>query len=321
MESHRIRRVSIVIPVFNNEPTLSALFAGIMNEVEKFENLEFELVIVNDGSTDMSLETILDLSSVPRNSVSFKVIDLEGNFGQLGALFAGYQSLNGDAIISMSADLQDPPEVISDFVNKWIAGHDLVVGVRAERTDSLLWRVTSKIAYWFISSRNNRIPKGGFDYYLMSKGILDYILGMNGRFRFLPTDLMRLTPKTALVDYHRQSRDAGKSGYSLLGRWQIFLTAMIDTSYRWIQLFSLIGLLFASSGVLLISSVVYGYLTKASPFEGFTLIVCLILISSGIQMILLSLIGEYVWRSYDMQRNKPLYRIRSIKSFTPKEST
>jgi dolichol-phosphate mannosyltransferase len=319
MDSDSMRRVSIVIPVFNNEPTLSSLFSGIINEVKKFEDLEFELVLVNDGSTDLSLNSLLDLCSVPDESVSFKVIDLEGNFGQLGALFAGYQSLTGDAIISMSADLQDPPEVISDFVIKWRAGHDLVIGVRAERTDSLLWRATSRIAYWFISSRNNRIPKGGFDYYLMSKGILDYILVMNGRFRLLPTDLMRLTPKTAWVDYHRQSRDSGKSGYSLLGRWQIFLTAIIDTSYRWIQLFSLIGLVFASSGILLISSVVYGYLINASPFEGFTLIVCLILISSGIQMILLSLIGEYVWRSYDMQRNKPLYRIRSIHIFSPGE--
>jgi dolichol-phosphate mannosyltransferase len=287
-----------------------------MKEVEKFENLEFELVFVNDGSSDTSLQLLLDLSRKPRNSVIIKVIDLEGNFGQLGALFAGYKSLTGDAIISMSADLQDPPAVISEFVNKWTAGHDLVIGVRAERTDSLSWRVSSRVAYWFISSRNNRIPKGGFDYYLMSNGILDYILEMNGRFRFLPTDLMRLTPKTAFVDYHRQSREAGKSGYSLLSRWQIFLTAMVDTSYRWIQLFSLIGLAFASSGIFLISSVVYGYVTKQSPFEGFTLIVCLILISSGIQMILLSLIGEYVWRSYDMQRNKPLYLIRNTHLFS-----
>ena len=316
MESYRNRRVSIVIPVFNNESTLPSLYSGIMKEVEKFENLEFELVFVNDGSSDTSLQLLLDLSRKPRNSVIIKVIDLEGNFGQLGALFAGYKSLTGDAIISMSADLQDPPAVISEFVNKWTAGHDLVIGVRAERTDSLSWRVSSRVAYWFISSRNNRIPKGGFDYYLMSNGILDYILEMNGRFRFLPTDLMRLTPKTAFVDYHRQSREAGKSGYSLLSRWQIFLTAMVDTSYRWIQLFSLIGLAFASSGIFLISSVVYGYVTKQSPFEGFTLIVCLILISSGIQMILLSLIGEYVWRSYDMQRNKPLYLIRNTHLFS-----
>jgi glycosyltransferase involved in cell wall biosynthesis len=312
----RIRRVSIVIPVFNNEPTLHSLYSGILNEVEKFGDIEFELVFVNDGSSDASLQSLLDLSRGPRKSVSIKVIDLEGNFGQLGALFAGYKSLTGDAIISMSADLQDPPLVISEFVDKWIAGHDLVIGVRAERTDSLSWRASSRVAYWFISSRNNRIPKGGFDYYLMSKGILDYILGMNGRFRFLPTDLMRLNPKTAFVDYHRQSREVGKSGYSLLSRWQVFLTAMVDTSYRWIQFFSLIGLAFASSGVFLISSVVYGYLTKESPFEGFTLIVCLILISSGIQMILLSLIGEYVWRSYDMQRNKPLYLIRSTHFFS-----
>lgn len=316
MGADRLRRVSIVIPVFNNEPTLTFLYSGILNEVEKFENLEFELVFVNDGSSDASLESLLHLSREPRNSVSIKVIDLDGNFGQLGALFAGYKSLTGDAIISMSADLQDPPEVISEFLSKWIAGHDLVIGVRAKRTDSLSWRVSSRVAYWFISTRNNRIPKGGFDYYLMSKRILDYILGMNGRFRFLPTDLMRLSPKTALVDYHRQSRESGKSGYSLLSRWQIFLTAMVDTSYRWIQLFSLIGMAFASSGVLLISSVVYGYLTNESPFEGFTLIVCLILISSGIQIILLSLIGEYVWRSYDMQRNKPLYLIRSTHFFS-----
>ena len=135
---------------------------------------------------------------------------------------------------------------------------------------------------------------------------------MNGRFRFIPTDLMRLEPKTTFVNYHRKARKHGKSGYSFKDRSQVFLTALLDTSYKWIQLFTLTGLGLAFAGMLLMCSLIYGYFSNAVPFQGFTLITCLILLSAGLQIVILSLIGEYVWRTYDIARNKPLFVTRSV---------
>ncbi len=309
------RRVSIVIPVYNNAETLNELFSRLIVSISTFRSIQFEILVINDGSSDNSLEVMLDLSRKNMEFASFKIIDLEGNFGQLGALFAGYQNASGDAVISMSADLQDPPEVISHLLEKWLNEFDLVIGVRAERSDSLLWRLSSKFAYRIITSKHKKMPRGGFDYYLMSRSILNYVLVMNGRYRFLPTDLLQIDPSTAYVNYHRPARVQGKSGYSLYDRMQVFLTAMIDTSYKWIQFFSIVGICFSTFGVLLMSTVIYGYLNNDVPFQGFTLIICLILISSGLQFIILALIGEYVWRTYDISRNKPLYVIRNQRHF------
>jgi glycosyltransferase involved in cell wall biosynthesis len=318
MSQEEERRVSIVIPVYNNAATLNELISRLIVSISSFRDIEFEILIINDGSSDNSLDLMLELSRKNTDIASFKIIDLEGNFGQLGALFAGYENASGDAVISMSADLQDPPEVVSQFLQKWLNNFDLVIGVRAERSDSLLWRLSSKIAYQIITSKHKKMPRGGFDYYLMSRNILNYILEMHGRYRFLPTDLLQIDPSTSYVNYHRPARVHGKSGYSLYDRMQVFLTAMIDTSYKWIQLFSLVGVIFSTCGVILMSTVIYGYLNNDVPFQGFTLIICLILISSGLQFIILSLIGEYVWRTYDIARNKPLYLIRSQRCFQSK---
>ena len=311
--SDDLRHVSVVIPVYNNSGTLIELQARISESVSEIEGVEFEIIYVNDGSSDSSNEILSNFVGINNPNHSCTVIELEGNFGQLGALFAGYESCNGEAIITMSADLQDPPEIIKNLVIDWQQGNDLVIGIRSQRTDSLISRLTSRFAYWVISSKHKEIPRGGFDVYLMTKEILSYLLRMNGRFRFIPTDLMRIKPQTSYVGYHRAARKHGVSGYSLVDRWQIFLTAMIDTSYRWIQIFSLVGVFFAAAGMVLMASLIYGYINNSTPFQGFTLITCLILVSAGLQILILSLIGEYMWRTYDMARNKPLYILKSIK--------
>ncbi len=310
--SKDIKWVSIVIPVYNNAESLNELAIRIRESIRTLSGIGFEIIFIDDGSIDLSLSILSEIIKHPSKNVRFSVIELEGNFGQLGALFAGYTHCSGDAVITMSADLQDPPELIVELVENWLGGKKLVIGLRAERSDSLLSKFTSRVAYWILRSRNKSIPLGGFDFYLMSMEIKDYLLSMNGRFRFVPAELMQLEPQTTFVNYHRKARKHGKSGYSLIDRWQIFLTALIDTSYKWIQFFTLTGLSLAFAGMLLMSSLVYGYFNNSSPFQGFTLITCLILMSAGLQIVILSLIGEYVWRTYDIARNKPLFVIRTI---------
>lgn len=306
------KRVSVVIPVYNNAESLHELANRLLESISALSGIDFEVIFIDDGSIDSSIHKLSEIVEHSSKNVNFSVIELEGNFGQLGALFAGYTHCSGDAVITMSADLQDPPELILELIKNWLSGKKLVIGLRAERSDSQISRFTSRAAYWILKSRHKNIPLGGFDFYLMSAEIKNYLLSMSGRFRFIPTELMRLEPQIAFVDYHRKARKHGKSGYSLIDRWQIFLTALVDTSYKWIQLFTLTGLSLALAGMLLMSSLIYGYLNDSAPFQGFTLITCLILLSAGLQIIILSLIGEYVWRTYDIARNKPLFVIRSI---------
>ena len=312
ISSQNVNQISVVIPVFNNAESLHELADRLIKSTLTLSNVHFEIIFIDDGSSDLSLNILTEIVKMSSKNIDFIIIELEGNFGQLGALFAGYTHSSGDAVITMSADLQDPPELILELVTNWLSGQKLVIGLRAERSDSRISRFTSRAAYGVLKSRYKNIPPGGFDFYLMSKEIKNYLLNMNGRFRFIPTDLMRLEPKTTFVNYHRKARKHGKSGYSFKDRSQVFLTALLDTSYKWIQLFTLTGLGLAFAGMLLMCSLIYGYFSNAVPFQGFTLITCLILLSAGLQIVILSLIGEYVWRTYDIARNKPLFVTRSV---------
>ena len=305
--------ISIVIPVYNNADMIEELVDRLYKTVQQAKFRKFEIIFVNDGSNDKSIERMKKSKSYYTNTnVKFRILDLTRNFGQLAALMAGYNESSGDYIISMSADLQDPPEFILELlsqisINKKL---DLVIGIRVERCDPLITRITSKIAYKFLERRHTGFPKGGFDYFLMSKRVKNEILNMRGRFRFFQGEIMSLGLVFKQIPYSRQSRKSGKSGYRFSDRLDVFVTSMIDSSYRLIQFSIKIGFLIIFTGLIFLFLTSISYLRHKTPFSGFTTLISSILILGGLQIAIVSLIGEYVWRNYDILRNKPLYIIK-----------
>ncbi len=165
--------ISIVIPVFNNSSSIAKTVEYTVNSLESVNDIGYEIILVNDGSTDDSWSVLQELHLTYSGSIM--LINLEKNFGQINALLAGYVHAAGDAIISMAADMQDPPALIPQFISAWREGHRLVIARRVDRNDGRFTDFTSGVA-WFLLNyfAHPNLPKGGFDFYLMDRRVRDH---------------------------------------------------------------------------------------------------------------------------------------------------
>lgn len=296
--------VSIVVPVYCNEGSLEQLHQEIRDvAASRFGACALEIVFVDDGSTDGSWGVIEALRDLDPTCVSAH--RLSRNFGQLHAMLAGYELAAGDAIISISADLQDPTALMGDMVEAWSGGVDVVVANRAERTDGALAVATSRAAYWYARRSSPDIPKGGFDYFLMSRRACDLLLGFRGRFRFLQGDLLWLGLPTAFLPYVRRARPHGKSGYSLRRRLKNFTDLALDASYEPVRVLARVGIVVAVLGFLYMLTIVVEWISGGTPFNGWAPIMVAILILNGLVLLMVGMVGAYVWRIHDEIRHRP----------------
>lgn len=297
--------VSVVVAVFRNADSLNQLYKEIISVASsRFPQLELEIVFVDDGSDDNSWNVISELRNKNRKQVSAH--RLTRNFGQLSAMISGFGLAQGDAVVSISADLQDPTVLIGEMVDRWLSGDDVVIANRIERNDGHFAALTSRVAYAYARRVVKGIPKGGFDYFLMSKRVLTQILRFQGRFRFIQGDLLWLGFPTSFIPYSRAKRLHGKSGYSFRRRLSYFVDLVIDTSYGPIKFMSRIGLLSALLGLSYAIVIVFAWFNQATPFDGWAPIMVVLLISSGLILITLGTIGAYIWRIYDQLRVRPM---------------
>jgi len=305
----KVTDVSIVIPIFNNAESLPILLSEIQNEMaQNNPNLEYELVLVDDGSTDLSWEVI----SSNYSSLNIVAIKLTRNFGQLGAMKAGYLHAKGRCLISVSADLQDPTELVTKMIHSWKLGHELVLCERSSRDDKKFISLTSKFAYFLLSKELSNIPRGGFDVFLFSAPLRDSIMNLKGRFNFLQGDLLYFGYRFDVILYHRGKRPFGKSGYNFGKRLRNFQDAILDSNYTLIDFVMRMGGFLSFVGFILGFMVVFGKFFGKAPFPGFALIASSVLFIGGIQIALIGLIGQYVSRIYDAARGKPPFHIEKI---------
>ena len=300
------RLLSICIPVYKNAESLEILVKQIQHVTSEFSSeLNIEIVFVDDGSTDNSWEILLKLREKYPNEIS--IYKLSRNFGQLSAMLATFQFAKGDALISMSADLQDPTELIKQMIEAWDAGSDVVIGFRESRNDGRLFKISSKLAYAYARKSTPGLPSGGFDYFLMSRRVADSLISLRGRFRFIQGDLLWMGFRVSYLPYTRQIRAHGKSGYTWSKRLRNFIDLVIDSSYGPIQMMSRIGIFAALVGIAYLFTVVYSWSRGGTPFTGWAPIMVTLLILNGIVMTMLGIIGEYLWRIHDEIRQRPLF--------------
>ena len=258
--------VSIVVPVYNNEPTLEETCRQIIAVHESaFSDLELEVIFVNDGSTDNSWEELLRLQRLRKERIS--VIKLSRRFGQLGALFAGLNSASGDAIICLSADLQDPIDLMAKMVAYWKNNTEIVICYRETRVDGLIARISSYFAYAIARVSYPELPKGGFDYWLMGRKVCDLLLSSKRRGIFLQGHLSSVGFSKAFIPYTRVPRNAGRSGYTFWQKLGLVIDLLID-SYLPIRIMSCLGAITALCGVIYSFLIVYAWLMNSDSVLG-----------------------------------------------------
>lgn len=301
-------KISFVVAVYHNEGALSKTHEKIrLVFSNELVHHEYEIVFVDDGSKDGSLQELLDLKDQdPR----VKVITFTRNFGQMAAMLAGFKEATGDAIINISADLQDPVELIPQMVQKWQEGSEIVICYRTDRSDSLASKLFSRLAYGVLRISLPQIPPGGFDFVLMDRKVMNEFNAIDVRHRFFQGDLLWTGYRTSLIPYVRLKRTIGKSQYNFGKKLKNFLDAILDASYLPIRFISLVGLITSALGVLYSGSIVISWLRGETPFSGWAPIMIAILMVGGLIMVMLGVIGEYVWRINEEVRKRPNYVIR-----------
>ncbi len=301
-------KISFVVAVYHNEGAITKTYEKIASLfANELADYEFEIVFVDDGSLDGSLQEILGLRA---RDPRIKAVSFTRNFGQMAAMLAGFKEAGGDAVINISADLQDPMELIPQMMRKWREGSEIVICHRTDRSDTLSAKAFSRLAYGALRLSIPQIPPGGFDFVLMDRRVLDQFNAIDVRNRFFQGDLLWAGYRTSFIPYVRLKRAIGKSQYNFGKKLKNFLDAFLDASYLPIRFISLVGLITSLLGVLYSLTIVYVWLRGETPFAGWAPLMIVILMVGGMIMIMLGVIGEYVWRIYDEVRRKPNYIIR-----------
>jgi glycosyltransferase involved in cell wall biosynthesis len=307
--SHSVTRrptlLSVVAPVYNEEELVELFVERAGAAVADYH---YELVIVNDGSSDRTAEL---LDQIAAQDPRVRVVHLSRNFGHQAALTAGLEHAVGDVVAMIDADLQDPPELIPTMLAEWERGNDVVYAVRKQREGETAFKLAT--ASWFYKLFNKLAqvdlePNSG-DFRLLDRRALDALLTMNERSRFLRGMTVWVGFQQTAVEYERDARHAGETKYTLRKMLRFSLDAIASFSHLPLQLATYVGLL--SAGVAFIAiPVVIVLRIFDSYLPGFGSITIAILLLGGIQLIALGVIGEYVGRIYDEVKHRPLYIVR-----------
>ena len=301
---------SVVIPIFNEEEVLPELHQRLTRAMEAMQ-ASYELLFVNDGSRDGSIELLRNLASQdPR----IKVIDFARNFGHQAAITAGMDLAAGDAVVVIDADLQDPPEVIARLAEKWREGYDVVYAVREKRQgDSLFKRATAALFYRLLKRITSvDIPVDTGDFRLMSRRALEAFKTLRERHRFVRGLVSWIGFRQTGVTFVRDERHAGVTKYPLHKMVKFAFDGLTSFSFAPLQMATYMGFVTAFTAFLGILWVVGVRLFTSEAIPGWaSQIVCTLLLG-GIQLISLGIIGEYIGRIYDEVKGRPLYLTREI---------
>ena len=305
-----MKKISIVVPVFN-EPDLPNTIPQLLALKDKMHGYEFEFIFVDDGSTDNSLENLLKFKE--RFPKEIRVVKLTRNFGYQAAVRAGLKVSKGDCVGVISADLQDPPELFLDMIKYWQKGTKGVLAVRKDRQDALPSKLLTKIYYHFLRKYaipNN--PKEGFDFFLLDRQIVDKINMITDKNTNLTMLIIWLGFDYVSIPYERQERKKGKSGFTFSQKFKIVIDSFIGFSYVPIKLLPSIGIIFAIVSFVYGGFIFYNWSVGNIQVEGWTTTIILVTFIGGIQMIMLGILGEYLWRTLDDTRKRPSYVIDEI---------
>ncbi|MBM3129310.1 MAG: glycosyltransferase [Chloroflexi bacterium] len=301
-----MQMVSVVVPVYNNAPSLALLHRRLADVLRTVAS-EYELLFVDDGSADDSFAV---LQSLAAQDARVKALRFVRNFGSNTAILAGLTHARGDCVVVVSADLQDPPELIPEMIRRWQQGVKVVLAARAARRDPFLTRLFADAFNWlFRRLVFPNFPRQGFDFFLADRQVVRVLAQSAERNTYLMGLLLWSGFKFETVVYAREERPFGKSQWNLGKKIKYFIDAFVGFSYFPLRLASLGGISFAILGFLYALFVLALRAAQGFPVEGWASLMIVLLIVSGIQMTMLGILGEYLWRTLDETRRRPLFLI------------
>jgi len=310
-----MHNISVVIPVFNEEDSLPELFKRLssLND-SRPDDYQFEFLLVNDGSSDDSLNLILN--QVEKHS-SFKVLSFSRNFGHQAALLAGITYAKGDAVVAMDADLQDPPEIIHELIAQWESGSDVVYAERRQRNgESIFKKASAAMFYGLIDWLSETdLPRNVGDFRLMDRRIVNLLIDLPEKSLYLRGLVAWVGFKQTSVLYDRDSRYAGETKYSLNKMVNLATDALISFSERPLRIVTRLGFLVTMAAFLLLGFFLITYIWGSdNQVHGWLSMIFAVLFLGGIQLICLGIVGEYISRIYRESKGRPLFIVDQNKS-------
>jgi dolichol-phosphate mannosyltransferase len=307
-----IRLLSVVIPCHNEEEVLESAhnrLSRILNDlISRGRILDYELIYVDNGSTDNTLEK---LKKIFKTDSRTRIIVLRRNFGFQGSISAGLFHVKGDAAVTIDADLQDPPEKIEEMITHFKQGYDLVLGVREDRsTDSFVKRFFSENYYRLMKLMGVQIVHNHGDFRLMSKSLVEEFNALPERNRLIRAMILQLESRYAIVPYKREARKAGQSKFNISSLFSLALDGIVSFTYFPLRLTSVIGILISVFTFLAALWVLYIKLFTSEFIPGWASTLLPILALGGLQLFFLGLIGEYIGRLYSEIKKRPLFIVR-----------
>lgn len=313
------RLLSIVVPVYNEQDNVPRLYERLLSALAELE-LDWELIFSADPCTDRTEEMIVNLC---QRDARVRMLRFSRRFGQPMATIAGLEASSGDAVVVVDCDLQDPPELIPTLVERWLAGYDVVYAQRRTRAgETLPKRMVAAVGYWVIRRiADVEIPPNTGDFRLMSRRVVDNVVALKESHGFLRGLVGLVGFRQTSVRYDRDARARGTSKYNrFLGSVLIGLNGIVGFSRYPLQLISLVGMVL-SALAFAVALVYLALKLSGEPFPiGNPTIVSAICFFSGIQMLSLGVIGEYIGRIYDETRNRPKYVVESRHGWDAKPS-
>ncbi len=307
------KKLSLLVPAYNEEEVIDIFFEQVRPILEGLD-LEWEVICVNDGSTDRTLELLWQWHE---KDDRIKVINLSRNFGKERALTAALDFANGDAVIPMDADLQDAPELIVRMVELWEQGFDIVNAVRTTRKgDSFAKRASARLFYRIANALSDwYIPSDAGDFRLLSRRVCDVLRSMRETHRFMKGLFAWVGFPSTTIYFERNPRSGGVTKWNYWRLWNFALEGIVSFSTVPLKISSYLGIVTATfsfiyAGVLVIKTMIFG-----EPVRGYPSLMTAVLFFGGVQLIFIGIIGEYIARVHDEVKGRPIYVIDSVRGF------
>ncbi len=299
-------KISIIVPVYYNSDTLMDLYEDMKAKILGVIG-DYELVFVDDGSGDNSWEIMQQIQAMDDN---VHCVKLSRNFGEHAALLAGLSVCTGDCAVTKQADLQEDSLLILDMYESWKKGNKVVLAVRRSRDESKIKVFFANMYYLLIRKFvNKNMPVGGCDCYLIDRKVIEVLQLLDEKNSSLTLQVLWAGFKTDYVYFDRKNREKGKSRWTLSKKIKLVVDSMMSFSYVPIRMMTFVGIIFNICAVALFISVLVEFFTVGTPVAGWSSLMCVILCSFGLVLLMLGILGEYIWRALDAARTRPPFII------------
>ena len=300
-------KVSIIIPVYYNQDNLLPLYNDLKEKFIDKINYDYEIIMINDGSKDDSYKVMCELA---KKDSHIKNISLSRNFGSHAACLCGLANSTGDCAVIKAADLQEPTELLLEMIESWKSGNNVVLACRESRKESRSQIRFANLYYWLVRKTSlPTMPKNGFDIYLLDRKVIDVINNLDEKNSAITGQILWSGFRTGIVNYTRKAREIGTSKWTLRKKIRLVLDTLFSFSTLPIQILEIIGVLSFTMGIIWAILVLIEKLSGNIPVSGYTTLFIFHLLSFGITMLSMGILGEYLWRTFDASRKRPPYII------------